>query len=274
MKRAEILEYGSQNQYEGLSPKHDPEVIIFPTPQELDDYAATQVIEQIQTNPRSVLILPTGNTPVGMYQRIVRSHRYGIVDLSQAVTFNLDEYHPMPKSHLNSYVSYMRRNLFDHVNVSAWNIPNGEAPDPKAEADRFQQLLDRFQPVDLAILGIGPGTTCHLGFNEKGSPVDSRVRQVALDPQTVAENSKLFDNPEEIPQTALTLGIADILQAKRIILLAKGASKAWGINRALKGSISSEASASFLRLHSDVTFAVDRDAGEYLRHSGNTTYQQ
>lgn len=264
MKRAEIIEYGSQNQYEGLLPKYAPEVIIFKTPQAVDDYAATQVIEQVQVNPRSVLVLPTGNTPVGMYQEIVRSHRYGIVDLSQVVTFNLDEYHPISRSSSDSYVSYMRRNLFDHVSVSAWNIPDGEAPDPKAEADRFQQLLDRFQPVDLAILGIGPGTTCHLGFNEKGSPVDSGVRHVALDPQTIAENSKLFDNPEEIPGGALTQGIADILQAKRIILLAKGSSKAWGVNRALKGSISSEAPASFLRLHPNVTFALDQDAGQYL----------
>lgn len=273
MKRTEILEYASQNQYEGLSPKYDPEVIIFPTPEAVDDYAATQVVGQIQTSPRSVLILPTGNTPIGMYQEIVRNYRYGIVDFSQAVTFNLDEYHPIPRSSSDSYVLYMRRNLFDHVNVSAWNIPDGEAPDPKAEADRFQQLLDRFQPVDLAILGIGPGTTCHLGFNEKGSSVDSRIRQVALDPQTVAENSKLFDNPEEIPQAALTLGIADILQAKRIILLAKGSSKAWGINRALKGPVSSEAPASFLRLHPNVTLAVDREAGGYLTHSKNITYK-
>ena len=273
MKRAEILQYASQDQNEGISPKYDPEVIIFKTPQAVDDYAATRVIEQIQTNPRSVLILPTGNTPVGMYQRIVRSHRYGIVDLSQAVTFNLDEYHPIPKSHFNSYVSYMRRNLFDHVSVSAWNIPDGEAPDPGAEADRFQQLLDRFQPVDLAILGIGPGTTCHLGFNEKGSPVDSGVRHVALDPQTIAANSKLFENPEEIPGGALTQGIADILQAKRIILLAKGSSKAWGINRALKGPVSSEAPASFLRLHPNVTFALDQEAGKYLKHFKSTTYK-
>ncbi len=264
MKRTEILEYGSKNQYEGLSPKYDPEVIIFPTPEAVDAYAATQVIEQVQAKPRSVLILPTGNTPIGMYQEIVRSHSYGMVDLSQAVAFNLDEYHPIPRSSLDSYASYMRRNLFDRVNVSSWNILDGEAPDPKAEADHFQQLLDRFQPVDLAILGIGPGTTCHLGFNEKGSLVDSRVRHVALDPQTIAENSKQFDNPEEIPHAALTLGIADILQAERIILLAKGISKAWGINRALKRSVSSEAPASFLRLHPNVIFAVDQEAGQYL----------
>jgi len=248
-----------------LANHYKPEVIICKTPSEVDAYVANRLAQQIQTRPDSVLTLPTGNTPTGMYEHLVTLVKSGQLDLSRVTIFNLDEYHPIDPSHKGSYAAYMRRHLIDQVPTSAWYIPNGQAEDPQGEAARFKALLDAHQPVDLAILGIGPGDTCHIGFNEKGSSIDTTVRYMPLDPQTKATNSQLFEDPSEIPEGTLTQGIADILQAKEIIVIAKGSSKAWGVNRALKGPVGAEAPASFLRLHPHVTFVLDEEAAGYLQ---------
>lgn len=258
----EISRYAHQ---EHLLPRFTPEVHIFESSSEVDKFAADRLIEQVQAKPDSILTLPTGNTPVGMYEHVVTAHNQGDVDLSGVTIFNLDEYYPITQEHPNSYAAFMRKHLIAHVPVRAWHIPNGEAQDYEAESERYKRLMDQSQPVDFAVLGIGPGTTCHIGFNEKGSPIDSSVRYVPLLPEIRKVNGALFDRPEEIPDGTITQGIADILQAKRILVLAKGEAKAWGVNRALKGPISSDAPASFLRLHPHVTFAVDRKAGQYLR---------
>lgn len=246
-------------------PQYVPEVLIFPNLDGVDEYTANSVIEQISRKPSSVLTLPTGNTPRGMYERLVTANQEGRLDLSQTTVFNLDEYYPIASMHPNSYTEYMRKYFINKVNIRAWHIPNGEALDPSEEAERYAQLLDRHQSIDLAVIGIGPGTTCHIGFNERGSLVSSRVRYVALDPETRIANARLFDNPHEIPNGTLTQGVSDILQAKRILLIAKGQSKAWGINRTLTGPISSEAPASYLRYHPNVAFVLDTEAAYYIK---------
>jgi len=251
---------------------YHPEIVILPTSYDVDKYAATKFIEQVRSKPNSVLTLPTGSTPEGMYGLLVQTHKESGLDLSQLTTFNLDEYWQLPSDHSASYASYMQRNLFQHVNipVTQRHIPNSEAPDPNIEAAHYEEMLTK-QQVDLAILGIGPGTTCHIGFNGRGSAIDSRTRYMPLDEQTLHVNAQSFPNPNEIPRGSITQGIGNILEAKKIMLLAKGVDKAWGIQRTLEGPKGSEAPASFLRFHPRVTFVLDQAAAQllYKKTSGN-----
>jgi len=250
---------------EPSSPVYPPEIVLLPTAEAVDAYAADFVIQQTTAKPDSVLTLPTGSTPIGMYDLLAAAHQQGLVDFRRVIIFNLDEYYPINPASQDSYASFMRRHLLDHVTVAQWHIPNGGASSPIAEAERFRRLLKSRQPVDLAVVSLGPGTTCHVAFNERGSEPDSTVRYVTLDPQTIEANSRFFENPNEIPGGALTQGIGDILEAQRIIFIAKGARKAWGVNRSLKGPVSSEAPASFIRLHPRVTAVLDQEAARYLR---------
>lgn len=251
------------SQVEGLR-HYTPEVRIFRTAAEADACVADIIGEQVRKKPRSSLIVPTGSTAIGVYQRIVKDHRAGLIDLSQATLNNLDEYWPMPKRSVNSYDHFMTTHLIDHVPVGGWNIPNGEADDPDEEARDYQQRLSAQQPVALAFVGIGPGQTCHIGFNERGSRMDSTTRYVTLAEETRFANAKLFEDPTQMPEGAITQGMSDVLQAERIILEAKGNTKAWGVARSLKGEISSDAPASFLRLHPNVLFVLDQEAAAAL----------
>jgi len=241
-----------------------PEVIILPTPAEVDQFAANTFIEQVQLNPNSVLTLPTGSTPVRMYEIIRQTYKEQGLDLSGLTVNNLDEYWPLPATSPSSYASFMAENLFNHVNVppNQHHIPNSDASDPHEEAARYESVLAQ-QPTDLAIVGIGPGTTCHIGFNGPSSAHDSRTRYVQLDDQTLNANAQYCDGNSP-PPGAITQGIGNILEAERILLIAKGAGKAWGIQRTLEGPVNSDSPASFLRLHPRVTFILDNAAAQML----------
>lgn len=247
-------------------PIYQPDIIVLPTAEEVDQCAADTIIQQIRSKPDSILTLPTGSTPKGVYQLLVDAYRTTNLDFSQLTIFNLDEYWPIPHQHPSSYAYYMMENLYRHVNVNPSNIhiPRGDAPDAHIEAQRYEELLKQHSPVDLAVLGIGPGTTCHIGFNEKGSELNSRVRCMPLDVETRQTNSAFFTNPNELPEGAITQGIANILEAQNIVLIAKGPAKAWGIHRALTGEINADAPASFLRNHPNVTVILDQEAAQLL----------
>lgn len=259
MRRVDLREPRRDGTNEGLHRQYVPEVLVFRTTAEVDRYAADRVAKQLRRKPDSVLTLPTGNTPKGMYSNLVD----GGVDFSRATVFNLDEYWPIQPDNSNSYTAYMRTHLVDRTTIGIWHIPDGGASDPHAEAARYQALLDQ-QPVDLAVIGLGSGTTCHIGFNERGSSVSSKTRYAEMDEQTRRVNSELFDDPTQFPDGTITQGVADILSADQIVLIAKGPGKAWGINRILKGEISSDAPGSFLRLHPNVTIILDEEAAAYL----------
>lgn len=248
-----------------MSASYNPVIRIVPNSESVDHYAAEMVISQIRTKPDSVISLPTGSTPENLYNLLVLAHKNDDLDFSKVTIFNLDEYWPISKNHPSSYAYYMRKHLVDHININStnWYIPNGEAPDAQAESERFEAVLQQFTP-DLTILGIGPGTTCHIGFNEKGSTIDSTTRYVALDPQTRSANSKFFQNPTDTPTGAITQGIADILRAKKILLIAKGEGKAWGIHRTINGEIGATAPSSYLRCHPAVTIMLDQAAAHLL----------
>lgn len=242
-----------------------PEVIELETAGLVDVYAFRVVQAQILSNKNSVLTLPTGSTPLGMYQHLIEAYQKGL-DMSGLITRNLDEYWPLTKNHPQSYDYFMRENFFNHVNIPESHrfIENCEATDPNEEVARYQELLRATGPSDLAILGIGPGLTCHIAFNERGSAVDSRTRLVTIDEDTIRANAKFFNNINEVPKQAMTQGVADILDAKKIILIAKGMGKAEGVKRTLEGPIGPEAPASFLRLHPNVVFIIDKEVGSLL----------
>lgn len=249
-----------------MSEIHKPQITILETPGKVEEYVADTVIEQVHQAPDSVLTLPTGGTPIGVYGLLTAAHAAGRVDFGNITTINLDEYWPIPRNHPASYASYMERHFFGRVNVPTANqhIPNGEAPYSEAEARRYQEVIDA-HAVDLGLITLGPGKTCHIGFNERGSAVDSRVRYVSLDDETTQANLRFFDDPSDMPIGAITQGVADILAARHILFVATGKHKAWGVRRSLSGEISADAPASFLRHHPNVHVILDQPAASLLR---------
>jgi glucosamine-6-phosphate deaminase len=242
---------------------YTPEVTIISSPGEVDQFAVDLVIKQIKNKPDSVLTLPTGSTPIGMYRLLIDAYHHGL-DFSQIKTFNLDEYIGLRTDHPESYINFMRRNLFDHINILTENIfiPNGLAADLNQETVRYDKLLTQSGPSDLVILGIGPGG--HIAFNLPGTSQDSRTHIVNLDQQTIQANSRFFSSLDQVPRKAITQGIANILEGRRIILIAKGQTKANDIYLSLKADISPNIPASFLRLHPRVTFLLDNEAASRL----------
>lgn len=260
-----VVESGYRPITTELWPAYSPEVIVFDTPDKVAKYGKARLVEQVLQKPTSVLTLPTGSTPVGMYGLVAQAYREQRLDLSDITVFNLDEYWPLPPGHAASYAEYMRTHLYQHVNVpvSQRNIPNSGAVNPHDESARYESAL-RQRIVDLAILGIGPGDTCHIGFNERGSSPRSRTRYVKLDPQTLAANVVNFPDASQMPQGAITQGVGNILEAQQLVLMATGTGKAEGIRRTLEGDIGPDAPASYLRYHRHVTFVLDSQAASLL----------
>ena len=238
-----------------------PKISVFKTYEEMSQAAADGVISQVDAKPDSRIIFPTGNTPKGMYKYLVAAYKAGKVSFKELVTFNLDEYWPMDPSSKDSYASFMKRHLFDHIDIpdDQWHIPNGAAADADAEAERYEKLVTSEQ-VDLAVLGLGPALTCHLGFNEPGSAFKSVTRKVKLSSDTIETNKKLFADDNKFVETAITQGLGTILKAKKIMLLVNGEKKSAGVERFLTGDIGEDIPASCLRTRSNVEVLLDTAA--------------
>ena len=245
--------------------EYTPEIIVLDSATDVSRHCAGIIIEQVVQKPESVLTLPTGGTPLGVYGLLIDAYIAGDVDFSCITALNLDEYWPISQDHPSSYAKYMHDNFFGQVNVAVANrhIPSGAAEDPDAEAERYRKLIDSFA-IDLGFVSIGPGETCHVAFNERGSTADCRVRYVHLDEQTKQANLQYFEKPEDMPTGALTQGIADVLSADRILFIATGKHKAWGVRRSFEGEIGVDAPASFLRLHPAVTVVLDKASAQLL----------
>jgi len=226
--------------------------------------AAEVVAKRLLAKPTSVLALPTGRTPIGMYRFLAEMCRQGQISFHSATTFNLDEFVGLEPSHPGSYHTYMRRHLLDHVDAdpARVHIPAGDAPCLDCECDRYESEISRAGGLDLAVLGIGENG--HIGFNEPGSPLDSRTRVVALTPSSRAANAHLFACPEDVPQQAITMGVGTILEARRLLLLASGPAKADALYRALHGPIASASPASAIQLHPNVVVIADTTAAARL----------
>ena len=214
----------------------------------------------------AVLGLATGSTPIGIYRELIRLHREGGLSFAKVVTFNLDEYLGLPGDHPESYRAFMQRELFAHVDIPAENIhiPDGmiSAADLEAHCAAYEEAIRTAGGIDFQLLGIG--RTGHIGFNEPGSPRDSRTRRVDLDPITRQDAAASFGGLEKVPEHAISMGCGTILDARRIALLAWGPAKAEIVREALVGPVTDQISASFLRKHPDATFYLDREAAAAL----------
>src|ERR1700720_4211408 len=241
-------------------------LVLKPGKHELGREAARIVGNAVRRNPVLRHGLATGSTTLEMYKELVRLHREESLDFSQVVTFNLDEYLGLSPTHAQSFHHFMQQNFFAHVNIPAANIhiPDGSIT---GDYDRYccsyEQSIRDAGGIDLQILGIGRNG--HIGFNEPTSSLGSRTRLKVLSKETIEDNRKFFAAEEEIAQCAITMGIGTILEAKRILLLASGSSKAAAIAKAIEGPVTASVTASALQLHGDVTFIVDREAGAQLK---------
>lgn len=241
-------------------------VIIVENYEEMSQKAAQMVASQIFLNPKSVLGLATGSTPVGMYKELIRMHKQGGLDFSQATSFNLDEYYGLPKTNKQSYDHFMRETFFDHINMSEEkrHIPNGLAKDIEKECHDYDQSISDIGGIDIQILGIGANG--HIGFNEPNINFEARTHLVKLDEQTIKDNARFFKSEEEVPHKAISMGMKTIMQSKKIVLMASGANKAEAIQKTIEGKITSDLPASMLQIHKDVVFILDKEAASELKN--------
>lgn len=254
-----------------LVPQTRVPVRMFDYSADVAEYVAAQVAELIEQRNRegrtTVLGLPTGSTPIGVYRALIRRHREHGLDFSRVVTFNLDEYWPMPKDSLHSYHRWMRENFFNHVNIPAQNIhiPDGELLRKEVETfcRAYEAAIAAAGGIDLQLLGIG--RTGHIGFNEPGSEIDSRTRIVCLDPVTRRDAASSFYGEEHVPSRAITMGVGTILEARRIFIIALGEHKAAVVRTAVEESPCPRIVASFLQHHHQAEYVVDAAAGARLR---------
>lgn len=223
---------------------------------------ATHVLERIVARPSLVLGLPTGRTPLGLYREL--RERSGI-NWSKVRTFNLDEFAGIDPSSEHSYRSYMQTELFDHVSLDPSNIGflNGAAPDLKEECRRYESAIEDAGGIDLQILGIGANG--HIGFNEPADGLCATTHIAALTEATREANAALFGGDwTRVPARALSMGMATILNAREIVLMATGAEKADAVQGLIEGLITTRLPASILQVHPRVTVMVDRPAGILL----------
>ncbi len=240
-------------------------VILKRDDEEISLQAAQLIATAVHKKPALVLGFATGSTMVGVYKHLVGLHKQGSLNFSRVVTFNLDEYLGLSAGHPQSFHHFMQKNLFAHVNVTPRNIhiPDGTI---RGNYDQYcasyEEAIRKAGGIDLQLLGIGRNG--HIGFNEPTSSIGSRTRLKVLSQETLDDNSKFFAPGEESPRCAITMGIGTILEARKVLLLAAGASKSAAVAKSIEGPITSAVSASALQLHPDVTFIIDDAAASQL----------
>lgn len=231
--------------------------------EELSDVASKVIIELVKSNPYAVLGLATGTTPLGLYKRLIADHKGNGTSYKHIRTVNLDEYKGLSATHEQSYAYFMRKNLFEHLDIEIENtyIENGTATDEEAECERYDKLLKSMRQ-DIQLLGLGENG--HIAFNEPNTPFDSTTHVVNLTESTIKANSRLFKDITEVPKQAYTMGLSGIMQAKKILILASGANKAEAVYKTIKGVVSEAIPASILQNHNDCTLIIDKAAAKLL----------
>ena len=240
------------------------EIIIRPTTEAATELVAQLIAERVQQKPILCLGLATGRTMERVYNKLAEMYKNGL-DFSLLRTYNLDEYIGLPPEDHNSYRHYMNEHLFNKINVDLRNthLPLGTTDNLEHECHLYEKSIKSNGGIDLQLLGIG--CSGHIGFNEPLSALQSRTRDKALTPVTVAQNSPMFDPPESMPKRAITMGVGTILEAEQIIMLVTGKEKAEILAKAVEGPITSMISATALQLHSKCTVIVDEDAAANLQ---------
>lgn len=223
--------------------------------EELSKIAAHFIGGQILLKPTSVLGLATGSSPIGTYKCLIKQHKKGILDFSQIKTVNLDEYCGLSPESTQGYRYFMNDTLFHHININLKNtfVPSGIADDFSVECRRYENLVTDLGGVDLQLLGIGHNG--HIGFNEPTDSFPAETHIVDLTESTINANARLFENPNDVPRKAITMGIGTIMKARKILLIA-GAEKREIVEKSIYGKITPEVPASVLQLHPDVTIII------------------
>ena len=226
---------------------------------EMSNVAAKMMSELMQKKPNCVLGLATGSTPEGMYASLAEMCERGDISFENVTTVNLDEYYPIAPTNDQSYRYFMNRQLFDRVNINKanTNVPDGTAKDPVAECKRYVQLVSDLGGIDLQILGIGRNG--HIGFNEPDTKLMLDTHVTDLTEDTIEANSRFFASANDVPRRALTMGIGTIFKAKKIVVLASGASKKDAVSAMLERTVDTNFPATMLNLHPDVTLICTQD---------------
>lgn len=240
------------------------EIIICENYEEVSQKAAQIMLNVIKDKENAVIGLATGSTPIGLYQNLIKDHQDHQTSYESVITFNLDEYVNLPKEHPESYYSFMHTNLLNHININEENvhIPSGLGEDIQANCNAYEESLNAYE-MDIQLLGVGRNG--HIGFNEPGTSFDSVTHVVDLDEKTIQDNARFFEgNMDLVPKKAITMGIASIMRAKKILLVANGTNKADAIYELVKGEISTSCPVTVLRDHPCVYVVIDKDAASRL----------
>lgn len=232
--------------------------------EEMSREASLIIKDLLVKKPDATLGLATGSSPIGLYQNLIKYYENGEISFKNVKTYNLDEYCELPRSHPESYYSFMHRNLFSHVDILEENvhIPCSEGSDLQALCNEYNELLHK-ATIDLQLLGIGANG--HIGFNEPNTPFDQETWVVKLTDKTRRDNQRFFNSLDEVPTHAMTMGIANIMQAKCLLLVASGKNKAEAIRRLASGEVNPECPATILNRHPNAIVIVDEDAASLIK---------
>lgn len=248
-------------------------VIIEPDYQSLSQWAANYVANKINAAKPTeekpfILGCPTGSSPLGMYKKLIELYKEGKVSFQNVVTFNMDEYVGLPEEHPESYHSFMWNNFFNHIDIKKENVHilNGNAEDLEAECANYEKMIQEAGGVDLFMGGIGPDG--HIAFNEPGSSLNSRTRVKTLTTDTIIANSRFFDNDiNQVPKTALTVGVGTVMNAKEVMIVCNGHNKARALQQAIEGAVSQMWTITALQMHPHGIIVCDEAACDELKVS-------
>lgn len=240
------------------------EVIKCKNEDEIAEKVSEIIIDTLKNKPNAVLGLATGASPVKTYEKLIEAYKEGRVSFKDVTTFNLDEYYNLPRDNENSYYTFMHKNLFDHIDIKEENIhiPDGNPENPAEYCASYDNAIDLAGGIDIQILGIGRNG--HIGFNEPSDKFSEGTYKVALSQSTIEANRIYFESEDVMPKEAITMGVQNILKAKKIILIATGKYKADAIAKTVNGKMTPECPASILQEHSDTLIFTDPEAAALL----------
>ncbi|MBY0754795.1 glucosamine-6-phosphate deaminase [Clostridium sardiniense] len=233
--------------------------------EEMSKVAAEVMGKVINEKPDAVLGLATGGTPIGMYKELINMNKAGKVDFNKITTVNLDEYIGLAGTHEQSYRYFMNKNLFDHINIDKEKtyVPNGLAENIEEEGKAYDKKIDELGGTDIQLLGVG--NNGHVAFNEPDKALIAGTHLTGLTESTIEANSRFFDSMEEVPKTAITMGLGQIMKSKKILLIASGEGKAEAMKELFSRKITTECPVTMLNMHRDVTVIIDEAAAKFVK---------
>lgn len=237
------------------------QIQIYDTPAQACRAGAFLIAAQVTENASSVLGLATGSTPIPCYEELISFYKQGLVDFSKMTTFNLDEYCGLALTHPQSYHSFMDEQFFNHINVNRDNI-NLPSGDTHADGARYDALIAAHGGIDMQLLGIGGNG--HIGFNEPSDAFTYDTHVVGLAENTISDNARFFESIDDVPRKAISMGVGSIMEARKIVLIATGASKAKAIRETVLGEITPNVPATILRMHKNCVILADKAAASLL----------